>query len=142
MKSSNVSEIDVSLPAAPVEDEDGDGELLDEIPIDLNKNGIFLDDYKYPDDPNDPPKYIDGKPRKHIYYLATRDHLNNKDYNVWASKGKFLDGVAPVGFENLTGFRHQRQRIPSDIMESGLQFIPPDNQWEPYRQKTAMLPCR
>jgi hypothetical protein len=35
------------FPAAPVIDEDGDSDLADEIPIDLNKNGTFLDDYYY-----------------------------------------------------------------------------------------------
>ena len=39
----------------PVIDEDGDGELADEIPLDRDGNGSFLDD--------GPPRYADGKSR-------------------------------------------------------------------------------
>jgi len=56
-------------PSAPVVDEDGDGELVDEIPIDKNGNGTFLDDGL--------PTYSDGKLRQDIYYNATVEHLNN-----------------------------------------------------------------
>jgi len=58
-----------SLPSAPVVDEDGDGDLADEIPMDRNGNGEFLDD--------GPPIYKDGNPRQNIYYNATLEHLKN-----------------------------------------------------------------
>jgi predicted acyl esterase len=78
------------LPTTPVIDEDGDGELADEIPVDVNGNGTFLDD-------GFPPTYADGQKRKHVYYLATKDH--EKDYNLesWAPTGMFIDAATPLG---------------------------------------------
>ncbi len=81
-----------SLPAAPVIDEDGDGDLFDEIPMDLNGNGFFIDDYDYPDDPSDPPRYKDGQAREHIYYMATLDHQQNVDVVSWTMDAYFIDG--------------------------------------------------
>jgi putative CocE/NonD family hydrolase len=63
-------------PSVPVIDEDGDGELADEIPLDRNGNGSFLDDGE--------PGYADGLPRQHIYYLATRDHQKNSNLTLEA----------------------------------------------------------
>ena len=40
---------------APVVDEDGDGEFIDEIPLDLNGDASFLDE-------DFPPTYADGNP--------------------------------------------------------------------------------
>ena len=57
------------FPSVPVVDEDGDGDLKDEIPIDKDGSGTFLDD--------GPPTYSDGKPRKDIYYRATVAHQKN-----------------------------------------------------------------
>ena len=57
------------LPSVPVIDEDGDGELADEIPLDGNGNGNFLDD--------GPPRYADGKSRADVYWRATHEHLSN-----------------------------------------------------------------
>lgn len=88
-------EADMFLPAAPVTDEDGDGELFDEIPLDKNGNGSFLDDYGYPEDVNDPPEYKDGSRRDHIYYLATADHRENADYHFWAQNLMYLDAYLP-----------------------------------------------
>lgn len=59
------------LPSVPVVDEDGDGDLLDEIPIDKNGNGTFLDD--------GPPTYSDGKKREDIYYKASLAHEGNRN---------------------------------------------------------------
>lgn len=57
------------LPSAPVIDEDNDGELADEIPLDKNGNGTFLDDGE--------PSYADGGARQHLYFEATKEHLGN-----------------------------------------------------------------
>ncbi|MEP7311351.1 MAG: CocE/NonD family hydrolase, partial [Pseudomonadota bacterium] len=57
------------LPSVPVVDEDRDGQLADEIPLDRNGNGSFLDD--------GPPQYADGNSRTDIYWQATREHLKN-----------------------------------------------------------------
>lgn len=62
------------LPAAPVTDEDGDGDLIDEIPLDLDGDGSFIDEAT--------PAYADGQPRQHIYLQATLDHLANNDLSV------------------------------------------------------------
>lgn len=78
-------------PVAPVIDEDGDGKLDDEIPLDLNGNGSFLDDYNYPDDPDNPPQYADGNEREHIYYLAVYGHLNNIPYSDLGPNTAFID---------------------------------------------------
>lgn len=88
---------DFVFPTSPVVDEDGDGDLWDEIPIDLNKNGTFLDDYNYPENPADEPKYADGKKRRHIYYLATREHKNNVPYNTLGPLAKNIDTKVQLG---------------------------------------------
>jgi putative CocE/NonD family hydrolase len=62
------------LPAAPVIDEDGDGALIDEIPLDLDGDGSLIDEAT--------PTYADGQVRRHIYLQATRDHLANNDLSV------------------------------------------------------------
>ncbi|HWL62621.1 MAG TPA: CocE/NonD family hydrolase [Steroidobacteraceae bacterium] len=62
------------LPSAPVIDEDGDGELADEIPLDRDGSGSFLDDGD--------PTYRDGSPRQHIYFEATREHVANSNLTV------------------------------------------------------------
>lgn len=62
------------LPSAPVIDEDGDGELADEIPLDRDGSGSFLDDGE--------PTYRDGASRQHIYYEATRAHVANSNLTV------------------------------------------------------------
>lgn len=62
------------LPSVPVIDEDNDGELADEIPLDKDGSGSFLDD--------GPPTYSDVSSRLHIYYLATKDHLENTNLTV------------------------------------------------------------
>jgi len=62
------------LPAVPVVDEDGDGELTDEIPLDMDGDGEFVDEAE--------PTYADGNPRKDIYLQATLGHLANTQLTV------------------------------------------------------------
>lgn len=64
----------IAVPSSPIIDEDSDGEIADEIPLDLNSNGSFIDDYQLPDHP---PQYTDGEKRAHAYYLMTLEHLAN-----------------------------------------------------------------
>ena len=70
------------LPPAPVVDEDGDGDLSDEIPL-------------YP--PGAPffvfgsPVYKDGVKRDDIYYRAVKEHLGNADMKEWAPAARFSD---------------------------------------------------
>jgi len=78
-------------PTRPAADEDGDGDLADEIPLDVNGNGSFLDD-------GFPPTYQDGQERQHLYYKATMDHhKGNHDYHGWAASRHFIDAVSPIG---------------------------------------------
>jgi predicted acyl esterase len=48
-------------PTPPLVDEDGDGELLDEIPLDLNGNGWVDDDHRWPLSRGPAPKYATGR---------------------------------------------------------------------------------
>ena len=57
------------FPAVPAIDEDGDGELVDEIPLDLDGDGSFVDE--------DRVAYSDGNARQDLYLRATRNHLAN-----------------------------------------------------------------
>lgn len=88
---------DYVYPTAPVIDEDGDGELWDEIPLDLDGDGDFLDDYNYPEDPNDEPQYVDGNKREHVYYLATYEHKNNVPYNTLGPLAETIDTDVELG---------------------------------------------
>jgi putative CocE/NonD family hydrolase len=63
-------------PTPPVIDEDGDGQIADEIPLDLNHNGWFSDDYRWPLSSGPAPQYADGVARTHHYYLdAVMQHI-------------------------------------------------------------------
>jgi hypothetical protein len=132
---------DELLPATPVVDEDGDGELADEVPLDKNGDGDFVNDYKYPADPNDPPQYRDGNPRKHIYFLATYDHKQNLDYNSWAKDGYFLDGRPPAVFANLTAYDLSPSAIIAGIMESGIPIYHYGGWMDGFARGTCELYC-
>ncbi|GAB4343139.1 MAG: CocE/NonD family hydrolase [Candidatus Abyssubacteria bacterium] len=129
------------LPAAPVVDEDGDGDLLDEIPLDKNGNGVFLDDYTYPDNPDDPPQYIDGNQRQHIYFLATHDHTQNLDYHSWAKSGFFMDGQPPPAFAGLTSYDLSPSAHVSGIMQSGIPIYHYGGWMDGFARGTFELYC-
>ncbi|MFM5908911.1 MAG: CocE/NonD family hydrolase [Novosphingobium sp.] len=99
------------LPSVPVVDEDGDGELADEIPLDRNGNGSFLDD--------GPPSYADGKARQDIYYRASLAHMQNR--NLPAS----LIAAAPHRDSPIAGTQHRYVDLdpgdkPEAIAASGI----------------------
>jgi len=78
------------FPAVPVVDEDGDGELADEIPQYPSGKPFFFDD---------PPTYSDGKKRQNIYYNAVREHLNNLDVRKWAPAAPYRNSqLADTGY--------------------------------------------
>jgi len=108
------------LPAAPVVDEDGDGDLHDEIPIDKNRNGTFLDDYKYPEDPGDPPKYKDGSSREHVYYLATKDHQENANYHRWAQSILYIDAKMPAPVHDYSSYHFSPSSQVPKIMKKDI----------------------
>jgi predicted acyl esterase len=102
---------DVKVLSKPVIDEDGDGELVDEIPLDVNKNGTFLDD-------GFPPTYADHSQRDHIYFNLTSEHdKKNYDYTAWTRDVYFYDARSPLGFAvyELGPTAHVR-----GIMDSGI----------------------
>jgi predicted acyl esterase len=102
---------DVKVLTKPVVDEDKDGELVDEIPLDLNNNGLFLDD-------GYPPKYIDNGKRAHIYYNLTKEHDDqNFDYTEWTRDVYFYDAKSPLGY---SVFELGPTAHVHGIMESGI----------------------
>lgn len=120
------------LPTKPVVDEDGDGELADEIPVDVNGNGTFLDD-------GFPPTYRDAQPREHLYYHATKDHDDGDyDYNQWASVRSFIDSELPIGgsLYDLSPSAH----LPG-IMESGIPVYNIGGWFDGFTRGTFELYC-
>ncbi len=75
-------------PAVPVVDEDGDGDLADEIPLaEKGDPTTFLDD-------GFPPGYPDGVKRSQNYYfLATKDHASNPTVEGIAETMPFIDSL-------------------------------------------------
>jgi len=136
-----LGERNISLPAAPVVDEDGDGWLFDEIPLDLNKNGYFLDDYVYPANPSDEPQYKDGEKREHIYYLANIDHKQNPDCHKRAKSMLFLDSSPIHPLENELIYDFNPSSYVPEIMESGIAVYNIGCWFGPYVRGTTEYYC-
>ena len=101
-------------PVTPVLDEDGDGELTDEIPVDADGDTFFTDDYPWPVDPANPPRYPDGVERtEHAYFNATMEHIAHPD-------------GAPGNYDAVTSIRAQRFY---DTPRQGDGLSPPDMTW-------------
>jgi putative CocE/NonD family hydrolase len=99
------------LPSVPVIDEDQDGDLADEIPIDQNGNGTFLDD--------GPPVYSDGEQREDIYYRASRSHQQNTNISEAMLAGApFRDSVLPGSSYSFTDIGPAAR--PAEIADSGI----------------------
>ena len=85
-----------NLPSVPVVDEDGDGELADEIPVYPPGKTSFLDA---------PPTWADGRPREQLYWQATRAHQNNGILtNEVITKSRHRDstlGSTPLRYRDL-----------------------------------------
>jgi hypothetical protein len=129
------------LPAAPVVDEDGDGELVDEIPLDKNGDGDFLNDYTFPANPDDQPQYRDGNPRRHVYYLATLDHTKNLDYNSWAKDGFFMDGEPPAALAGVTSYDLSPSADVAAIMQLGIPIYHYGGWMDGFARGTCELYC-
>ncbi len=129
----------LSIPAPPVVDEDSDGELIDEIPLDLNGNGTFLDDYGYPDDPSDEPRYADGKEREHIYFLATYEHKRNIDLKSWVAPAMFADAEPPEEFSGLKMYDISPSGHVKNIMESGIPVYHRGAWFDGFTRDTILL---
>ncbi|MCP4640364.1 MAG: CocE/NonD family hydrolase [bacterium] len=101
------------LPSRPAVDEDGDGEYLDEIPLDVDEDGTFLND-------GYPPKYADGQDREqHVFFNATEEHEKNYSYHGWASRPQnaFIDSDIPTG---ITMYDQSPAAHVPGMMESGI----------------------
>lgn len=116
-------------PTKPVVDEDGDGDYLDEIPVDTNGNGTFLDD-------GFPPTYSDGAKRKHLYYLATQEHTKNLNYTEWASKKPFIDAAIPLG---LTMADLSPSSFVPGMMKTGLPIYHVGGWYDAFARGTCEL---
>ncbi|MCP4106947.1 MAG: CocE/NonD family hydrolase, partial [Desulfobacteraceae bacterium] len=104
-----------TFPGAPAVDEDMDGEIIDEIPLDLDGSGSFLDDgYQLP---GNPPQYSDGNERQHIYYLASLEHLGNKEFLESPDDLVFRDATGAGGY---TFADRQPGDRPVHMAESGI----------------------
>ncbi len=104
------------LPAAPVIDEDGDGELADEIPL-MTKGDptTFLDD--------GPPTYADGIVRKdNYYYRATLDHTKNMAYKLYAEYFPYWDTVDPA-FPDQTARKGSSGAQLRNIADAGIPVL-------------------
>ncbi len=117
------------MPSVPVVDEDGDGELADEIPLDRNGNGTFLDDGE--------PTYADGKVRQNIYYQATREHLANR--NLPAERV----AAAPYRDSAIAGTPHRWMDLdpgvkPAAIAASGIAVYNRGGWFDYHARDTAM----
>lgn len=128
-------------PTAPALDEDGDGDYADEIPIDINGNGTFLDDYNYPDDPNDEPQYADGQKRRHVYFLLSKEHLQNYPYNNIGNLGTYIDQPITLGTMTATPYEVSPSAAVPAIMESGIAVYNHGSWMDDFIRGTTELFC-
>ncbi len=101
------------LPAMPVVDEDGDGKLVDEIPMHekYEDETTFLDG---------PPVYRDGAEREGIYYEYTKGHQKNVAFLKYAGKFKFIDAYFPEPYSDLSLYELGVHSFMPKIMETGI----------------------
>lgn len=104
------------LPAAPVVDEDGDGELVDEIPeMGQGYPTTFLDDGD--------PSYADGATgRRNLYFRATREHLDNLPVRRLAELRFVDDTLHHLGRAVSFATANPASFLPS-ILESGVEMM-------------------
>lgn len=117
------------FPSPPVVDEDGDGELADEIPLDRNGDGSFLDEGE--------PTYADGQPRRHLYYRATAEHAGNFNLTVDAiAAAPFRDsrlGTTPYSYHDV-----DPGTKPVDIAKAGIAVYNRGGWFDYHARDTAL----
>lgn len=129
-------------PTAPVIDEDGDGDYEDEMPLDLDGSGSFLDDYNYPEDPDDEPQYKDGNKREHIYYMATYEHKENVPYSDVGGFAPFIDSEVDFGDGNiLSTYDVGPSASLESIMESGIAVYSHGSWMDPFVRGATEVFC-
>lgn len=134
-------------PTAPAIDEDGDGMFHDEIPLDLDYSGTFLDDYH----PllAWPPQYFDGNGsvRQHLYYFATLEHhLGNVDYTGYIQPyidTLFTNITHPYSGTvlNYTSYEISPSGFMPNIMESGIPIYDIGAWFDAFTRGTTELYC-
>lgn len=132
-------------PTSPVVDEDRDGDLSDEIPLDLDGDGDFLNDYNYPDDSKDEPQYKDGNKREHIYYLATYEHKANQPYNVVGPQATYIDTTMDFGTDSkgnalkMSAYDVCPSAAVPDIMSTDVAIYNHGSWMDPFATSTTEL---
>lgn len=126
-------------PTAPVIDEDGDGDLTDEIPIDKNGDGSFLDDYNYPEDQSDTPKYRDGNDRQHVYFLATKEHMPNIPYKDIGPSVEFIDTKFGNKTTQINAYEGSPGAYLKGLSESGVAIYSHGGWMDPFATGTTEL---
>lgn len=129
-------------PVTPVLDEDGDGELRDEIPLDADGDTWFTDDYPWPVDRANPPRYADGVERtEHAYFNATMEHIAHSDgtpgnYDAVTSirSQRFFD--TPRQADGMTPADMNWGLVP-DIIESGVAIYNFADWWDAFARVFA-----
>lgn len=104
------------FPAAPVADEDGDGELVDEIPeTGKGDPSTFLDDGT--------PSYRDGAERRRdLYYEATRQHLDNLPVHQIAG-ARFVDEPVDHLDRTVSFETANPNSFLGSILDSGVEML-------------------
>jgi len=115
-------------PTPPVIDEDGDGQLLDEIPVDLDGDGWLHDDYRWPLSKGPAPKYPDSAQRtKHHYLSAIMQHAAHPGgapgtFDGYPAFKAFAFRDSPRPGDGLTAPDLNWSWLP-DVLESGVAVL-------------------
>jgi hypothetical protein len=101
-------------PTPPVVDEDGDGDIRDEVPVDLDGDGWLHDDYAWPLENGPAPRYPDGVARREHHYLrALMQHAAHPN----GEPGTF------------DGYRVFKPQLFRDTKRNGDGTTAPDQNW-------------
>jgi putative CocE/NonD family hydrolase len=99
------------FPAVPVIDEDGDGQLADEIPQDIDGDGSFVDEAEA--------VYADGQLREGVYLQATLEHLANNQLTLERlADAPYRD--SPIAGTDYTYEDVDPATRPQDIIRAGV----------------------
>lgn len=107
------------LPALPAFDEDGDGELWDEVPTAAQGDpSIFIDDFLIPPIGIHYPDQV--RRFLHRYFWATLDHLSNPTFQQIADAMPFFDSHFMPPWQDLTFVDGSPGYMMNEIRNSGI----------------------
>ena len=134
------------FPTPPMVDEDGDGLLGDEVPLDLNGNGWIHDDYRWPLARGVEPRYADGKVRSQHHFLsAVMQHHAHPD----GAPGT-LDGFVAASEMRFRDTRRPGDRLTApdlnwswytDVRDSDVAIMQMAGWFDPYVRSAFELYC-